>query len=134
MTVIKNGVFTNLTLVGWLKSVFLEVPFIMLLRELGCNIAIDDFGSGYSNMENILKLRPEYVKIDGSLIQNIDRSKHSLDIVKNIINMTKDLGILSIAEYVHSKEVWEVIKKLDVDYAQGYFLGVPVPAVEVIRG
>ncbi len=122
-----------------LESDFIEdfsivYDFIMLLRELGCNIAIDDFGSGYSNMENILKLRPEYVKIDGSLIQNIDRSKHSLDIVKNIINMTKDLGILSVAEYVHSKEVWEVIKKLDVDFAQGYFLGVPLPAVEVIHG
>ena len=99
--------------------------FVYKVRSLGCKIAIDDFGSGYSSMENILKLKPEFIKIDGSLIKDIDTSPESKTIVRNIINMSKELNAKTVAEYIHSEEVFEVVKNLGVDYLQGYYLGKP---------
>lgn len=99
--------------------------FTREVRKFGCKIAIDDFGSGFSNMENILKLSPEFIKIDGSLIKNIDKSNESKTIVKNIINMAKELNAKTVAEFVHSKEVFDVVSSLEVDYLQGYYLSKP---------
>jgi len=99
--------------------------FALKVREYGCKIAIDDFGSGYSSMENILKLKPEIIKIDGSLIKNIDTSNESKTIVKNIVNMAKELNAQTVAEYIHSKEVYDVTKDLGVDLLQGFYLGEP---------
>lgn len=107
--------------------------FLDEMRSFGCRIAIDDFGSGYSSMENVLKLKPDFIKIDGSLIHNIDHSSESLAIVKNVISMARDLKIESVAEYVHSAEVYEVVKELKVDYLQGYFTGRPFPAEQLLE-
>ncbi|MFA7083101.1 MAG: EAL domain-containing protein [Arcobacteraceae bacterium] len=115
-----------------LESDFIEdfsivEKFAKTIRSLGCKIAIDDFGSGYSNMENILKLRPEIIKIDGSLIKNIDTSAESKTIVKNIINMAKELNAITVAEFVHTKEVCDCVIELQVDYLQGFYLQEPEP-------
>ena len=113
-----------------LESDFIEdfnivKDFATHVRTFGCKIAIDDFGSGYSSMENILKLKPEIIKIDGSLIKNIDISQESKTIVKNIVNMAKELNAKTVAEYVHSKEVFDIVKSLDIDYLQGFYLAEP---------
>jgi len=102
--------------------------FIKEVKRFGCTISIDDFGSGYSNMENILKLNPDYIKIDGSLIQNIDHSQESLKLVKNILNIAKDIQAKTVAEYVHNKAVYDTLQSLDIDYLQGYYLAEPFPA------
>lgn len=113
-----------------LESDFIEdfrivEDFSNYVRKYGCKIAIDDFGSGYSSMENILKLKPDIIKIDGSLIKEIDKSEESKIIVKNIINMAKDLHAKTVAEYIHSKEVYIIMKELQVDFLQGFYLGEP---------
>ena len=113
-----------------LESDFIEdftivESFASKVRESGCQIAIDDFGSGFSSMENILNLKPDIIKIDGSLIKNIDTSMQSRTIVKNIVNMAKDLNAKTVAEYVHSKEVLEIVQELEVDFAQGFYLAEP---------
>ncbi|EGU60068.1 diguanylate cyclase [Vibrio nigripulchritudo ATCC 27043] len=76
-------------------------------------------------MENILNLKPDIIKIDGSLIKNIDTSNESRMITKNVVNMAKELGAKTVAEYVHSKDVLEVIQNLEVDFAQGFYLHKP---------
>ncbi|MGB5791827.1 EAL domain-containing protein [Poseidonibacter sp.] len=113
-----------------LESDFIEdftivESFASKVRESGCQIAIDDFGSGFSSMENILNLKPDIIKIDGSLIKNIHTSLESRTIVKNIVNMAKDLNAKTVAEYVHSKEVLEIVQELEVDFAQGFYLAEP---------
>ncbi|MBD3829979.1 MAG: EAL domain-containing protein, partial [Arcobacter sp.] len=113
-----------------LESDFIEdfsvvKEFTTYVRTKGCKIAIDDFGSGYSNMENILKLKPEIIKIDGSLIKNINLSEESKTIVKNIVNMAKELNAKTVAEYVHSKEVFDVVKNMNIDFLQGFYLSEP---------
>lgn len=105
--------------------------FITEVKTFGCQIAIDDFGSGYSNMENLLKLKPDYLKIDGSLIQNIDSSEKSLKLVQNIVNIAHDIQAKTIAEYVHNKAVFDTLSQMDIDYLQGFYLAEPFPLSEL---
>ena len=110
---------------------FTEVSnFIKKAKKLGCKIAIDDFGTGYSNFEYIIKLDVDYIKIDGSLIKNINTDKNSYELVKSIIDFSKALNIKVIAEFVHSREVYESILNLGVDEFQGFYLGEPSLNIE----
>ena len=100
--------------------------FVTTAKEIGAKIAIDDFGTGYSNFNYLLELKPDIIKIDGSLIENIDKDENTYAITEAIVNFSKRLGIEIITEYVHSKEVYETLKTLDIDYYQGYYFGEPV--------
>ena len=99
--------------------------FIERVRRMGVKIAIDDFGSGYSNFSYILKLKPDYIKIDGSIIKNIDTSEDSRAIAGAIIAFAKKLDITVIAEFVRSKDVFDTCVELGVDEFQGFYLGEP---------
>ena len=104
--------------------------FVIKYRNQGIKIAIDDFGTGYSNFAHILKIRPNYIKIDGSLIKNINTDKNSYELVKSIIDFSKALNIKVIAEYVHSKDVYNTVLDLGVDEFQGFYLGEPSLNIE----
>ncbi|MEA2111275.1 MAG: EAL domain-containing protein [Campylobacterota bacterium] len=99
--------------------------FIAQMKGLGVRIALDDFGSGYSNFSYLMELKPDYIKIDGSLIKDIDTNKESYIITKTISNFSKELNIEVIAEYIHSKEVHEKAKELNIVGFQGFYLGEP---------
>ncbi len=99
--------------------------FIKKVRDMGVKIAIDDFGSGYSSFRYILEIKPDFIKIDGTLISDIEYNKNNLIMIKNIINMAKDLDITVVAEFVESKKIFEILKDLDVDEFQGYYIGKP---------
>ena len=104
--------------------------FFCTIRELGCKIAIDDFWSGYSNFEYLIKLDADYIKIDGSLIKDVLVSKGNENIITMIINFAKDQGFKTIAEFVSSKEILEKVKYLGVDYVQGYYIHEPSDKIE----
>ena len=99
--------------------------FIEQVKSYGAKIAIDDFGSGYSNFERMVELHVDFIKIDGSLIKNIDQNDDMRIIAKTIVNFAKELNIKTVAEYVHSEEVLNQVKILGVDFAQGYHIGKP---------
>ncbi|PHO13521.1 hypothetical protein CPG38_02110 [Malaciobacter marinus] len=99
--------------------------FIKKLKKYNIQIAIDDFGSGYSNFAYIIKLDIDYLKIDSSLIENIHIDKQALKIVKSIISFAKELEIKLVAEKVHNKEIYNILTNLKVDYLQGYYIGKP---------
>lgn len=101
--------------------------FVERFRTIGVRIAIDDFGSGYANFSHIMELEPEYLKIDGSLIKDIQEDKKSLIMVKAIIQFAHDLGIKTIAEYVANEEIFEILLALNVDEYQGFYFGKPEP-------
>ena len=101
------------------------LSFIQKVKSYGAKIAIDDFGSGYSNFERISELRVDYIKIDGSLIKNIDKNEEMKIIAKTIVTFAKELGIKTIAEYVHSAEVLSCVQEIGIDYAQGFYIGKP---------
>lgn len=99
--------------------------FINEARRYGAKIAIDDFGSGYSNFSYLTKIKAEYIKIDGSLVKNIDVDKNSFIVVETIVEFAKKLGMKTIAEYVWSSSIMDKVKELDIDYSQGYYLDEP---------
>lgn len=99
--------------------------FINRAKSQGCKIAIDDFGTGYSNFEYLMKLSTDYIKIDGSLIKELDMNEQAEAVVSTIVDFAKKMGIKTIAEFVHSQEVLDKVKELGIDYSQGYFLGEP---------
>ncbi|MGE4295282.1 MAG: EAL domain-containing protein [Campylobacterales bacterium] len=106
--------------------------FIRDIKALGCKVAIDDFGSGYSNFEHLLKLKVDFIKIDGSIIRRIDTDRNSLVIAETIADFARKLGIRTVAEFVHSGEILTLVNGAGIDYAQGYHLGKPAP--EVVAG
>ncbi len=101
------------------------IQFITQVKALGAKIAIDDFGTGYSNFENILKLSVDYIKIDGSLIREITGNPRHHIIVETIIDFAQKIGAKTIAEFVSDEAIYDTLKKIGVDYSQGYFTGKP---------
>ena len=100
--------------------------FISEMKSLGCRIAIDDFGSGYSNFEYLLELNVDYIKIDGSLIKNLDKDMNAQIVVETIVSFAKRLNIVVVAEYVHSEDVYKKVKALEINRSQGFFLAEPI--------
>lgn len=95
------------------------------LKDNGFLLSVDDFGIEYSNFSRLKDLDADNIKIDGSFIQDILTNQNSLYIVKSILAYTKSINIKTIAEFVHSQEVYDKVKELGVDYVQGYHLGMP---------
>ncbi len=96
-------------------------------RLNGLKVALDDTGSGFSSLLMLKELKPDYMKIDMELIRNVDKNPHQRVIVKSLADISKDLGIIALAEGVETKEEFEVISSLDIPLAQGYLFGKPMP-------
>ena len=99
--------------------------FIDKIKSKGCKIAIDDFGSGYSNFEYILRIDANYVKIDGSIIKRILDDDNSLEIVKSIVSFSKKMDIELIAEFVSNENLQNKVVELGILYSQGFHIGIP---------
>lgn len=99
--------------------------FIKKVKALGVQIAIDDFGAGYSNFERLLEFDPDILKIDGSLVKNIVNDTYSRNVVETIVTFAKKQNIITIAEYVENEEIFNILNDLGVDYSQGYYFGEP---------
>ena len=101
------------------------LAFIRQVKSFGCKIAIDDFGSGYSNFEYLLKLQADYIKIDGSLIKNLDTDQTAKILVRNIVSFAKELDIRTIAEFVRDEKIQSIVHEMGIDYSQGYHFSEP---------
>ncbi|RXJ59938.1 putative bifunctional diguanylate cyclase/phosphodiesterase [Candidatus Marinarcus aquaticus] len=102
---------------------------LLMLKNLGYKIFIDDFGSGYSNFIYLTQIKTDYIKIDGEIIKNILTDRVSYLLVKNIVEFSKEANIKVIAEYVSNEEIFSEIQMLGVDYAQGYYFSKPADLV-----
>lgn len=98
---------------------------LLMLKNLGYKLFIDDFGSGYSNFIYLTEIKTDYIKIDGSIISKILEDKICFLLVKSIVDFAKEANIQVVAEYVINKEIYEIVKLLGVDYAQGYYFSIP---------
>lgn len=99
--------------------------FIDEIKALRCKVAIDDFGAGYSNFSHILKLKVDYIKIDASLTQMVTEDKNYQIIIQTIVDFSRKLDIKTIAEFVHSRPIYDKLMELGVDYSQGFYFGEP---------
>ena len=99
--------------------------FIERFKALGCRFAIDDFGAGYSNFDHLLKLNIDTLKIDSSLIKNLAHDENARLFVQHINDFTHKIGIDTVAEFVANKEIYEEVKKIGIDFSQGYYFYEP---------
>ena len=99
--------------------------FIQEIEKYGSKVAIDDFGSGYSNFSHIFELNVDYLKIDASLVKYITTDESSRVIIKTIVSFASNLGLKTIAEFVEDRESLEILEKMGVDFIQGYYIGKP---------
>ena len=100
--------------------------FIKEIKNKGVQIAIDDFGAGYSNFERILEFEPDIIKIDGSLIKNIQTDVFSRDLVETIVAFAKKQNIKTVGEFVENEAIFNILNEIGVDYSQGYYFGKPI--------
>ncbi|MBR3517716.1 MAG: EAL domain-containing protein, partial [Lachnospiraceae bacterium] len=103
------------------------VRFVDNVHRLGGKISIDDFGSGYSNLQHIANIHSDFIKIDGSIIRNCCNDPESERLVvmiagwKNLSTRSVDI----VAEYVENREIQELLEKHGIDYSQGYLFSKP---------
>lgn len=103
---------------------------LSVLKELGLHIAIDDFGREYSNFERIIDLDIDFIKIDAKYIRDIHTNKKSYEITKALSFFAKNANISCVAEFVHCKEVQEIIQDLGIDFSQGYYFSEPTKDIQ----
>ena len=98
---------------------------LLEIKSYGVKIAIDDFGSGFANYTIFNSIPIDIIKIDGSLIKNVNSSEISRKIVNSIVLLAKELNLETIAEFVHNEDVLQKVQELDVDLVQGFHLAKP---------
>jgi len=103
------------------------IKFIERIRALGCELALDDFGSGFSNFAYLKQLSFDYLKIDGSLVSNIATNDIDRQMVAAIHQIAQTVGARTIAEFVEDDESLQCLREINVNYAQGYGLRRPAP-------
>lgn len=106
-----------------------HIAQLSALKQKGYRLAIDDFGTEYSNFERILELHVDYVKIDAKYIKNIAENKKSYEITRAIVFFAKNAGIKTVAEFVHNQEVQDVVESLGIEYSQGYLYSEPAEQI-----
>lgn len=94
-------------------------------KKMGVRIIVDDFGSGYSNIDEILRLEPDIIKLDGSLIKTIDKDEKQRQITGQLVQLCQVLKAETVAEFVHNQAVCTIAEDLGVDYLQGFYLAEP---------
>ncbi|MCL2015277.1 MAG: bifunctional diguanylate cyclase/phosphodiesterase [Defluviitaleaceae bacterium] len=118
-----------------LESVLLDdfdftVKVINDLRRVGINVALDDFGSGYSSLEYVAKLPMDYLKIDRTFLMNLEKNPSNKIILETIMTLSRGMKVKTIAEGVETAEHYSFLKTIGCDLAQGYYINRPLPADE----
>ncbi|MCR4288383.1 MAG: EAL domain-containing protein, partial [Deltaproteobacteria bacterium] len=103
--------------------------FIGALKTIGCDIALDDFGVGFTSFQYLKEMDVDYIKIDGSFIKKLNENTTDQLFVKAMTDVAQGLGIKTVAEFVENDATLQLLKGFGVDYAQGYLIGKPAPEV-----
>ncbi|MGE0610855.1 MAG: putative bifunctional diguanylate cyclase/phosphodiesterase [Hyphomicrobiales bacterium] len=102
-----------------------SISFVRCLKELGCRVAIDDFGAGYSSFRNLRLLNVDLVKIDGSFVHNLAQSPEDRIFVETLTGLARNFGLETVAEWVADEATAAILSDLGVDYFQGFHFGAP---------
>ena len=121
-----NIVF-EITETAALEQLDLAVDFAERLTRLGCELALDDFGTGFGSLTHLRLLPVRFLKIDQSFIRNVSASREDQAMVRGIVAIARELGVLTVAEGIEDAQTLDLITDYGVDFAQGFHIGRPVP-------
>jgi EAL domain-containing protein (putative c-di-GMP-specific phosphodiesterase class I) len=110
-----------------------SVAFVQALKELGCSVAIDDFGAGYTSFRNLKLLAVDMVKIDGDFVKNLSSDASDRVFIKTMVELATSLGMETVAEWVGDEATAEIVRKAGITYMQGFHFGRPVLPVDLPR-
>ena len=97
------------------------------VRELGCRVALDDFGAGFGSFLYLKHLPVDFIKIDREFVVNLADSDVDQRLVRSIADVARGLGIETVAEAVSDARTLELLREMGVQYGQGFHLGAPAP-------
>ncbi|MEP4052849.1 MAG: bifunctional diguanylate cyclase/phosphodiesterase [Litorimonas sp.] len=106
----------------------LASAFSNSVRSLGCSFAIDDFGSGYTTFRNLMAIEADAIKIDGTLIEGVASDPNKQTFVRMMVDLAQTFGVETVAEMVDDRADADILRRLGVDYLQGFMFGVPSAA------
>jgi len=98
--------------------------FVARVKDLGCRIAIDDFGAGYTSFRNLRKLGVDLIKVDGAFVQNLTRSEDDRVFVRTLLDLAQRLGLATVAEWVQDESAAAILAEWGCDYLQGHLIGL----------
>ena len=127
---VADRLIVELTETAALEAFEENAHFVSRLRKLGCRVAIDDFGAGYTSFRNLQMLHVDMVKIDGAYVKNLSNSPNNQIFVRTLVGLAKNFGIDTVAEWVDSESDAELLRDYGVDYFQGFYFGRPDTAPE----
>ena len=128
--IILNNVVLEITERISIQNFALFFKKINKLKEVGLQVAVDDVGSGFASLDTIAETKPDYVKIDMSLIRDIDTDAVKQSIVAAIVSFCKKSNMITIAEGVETREELQKLISLGLNAAQGYYLAMPEPSAK----
>ena len=108
--------------------------FVQGLNDLGCQVALDDFGAGYGGFAYLKRLPVSYLKIDGEFVRDLPQEASSRHVVSAVVSLAKAFSLTTVAEAAEDEATIELLKELGVDRVQGYAVAYPAPVEEVLRG
>jgi len=120
---VASRLVVEITETAALHDIDESAGFVTTLRDLGCRIALDDFGAGHTSLQHLQSLAVDTVKIDRSFIRNIATSPESHIFLRHLLGLAKSFGFTTVAEGVETAEEAEILRREGVDYFQGYYFG-----------
>lgn len=103
--------------------------FMKELQNMGCKFSIDDFGVGFTSFTYLKEMKVDFIKIDGAFIKKLDENPNDQLFVRAMTDVATGLGIKTVAEFVENQTTLDLLKEMGVDFAQGYHIGKPSPAM-----
>ena len=122
---LAERLIVEITETAALHDVEESARFVTAVRELGCRVAIDDFGAGYTTFRHLKSLTVDIVKIDGSFVRNITQSRENQIFLRNLLDLAQTFGLQTVAEFVETKAEADYLTQEGVDFLQGYYFGKP---------
>ncbi|HWE74330.1 MAG TPA: GGDEF and EAL domain-containing protein [Stellaceae bacterium] len=122
---IANRVLVEITETAALHDLEESARFVASLRDLGCRVALDDFGAGFTSLRHLQALAVDTVKIDGSFVRNLTQSEDNQIFLRHLVGLANTLGLQTVAEMVETAEEAAILQREGVAFLQGYYFGKP---------
>ena len=125
---LTNRMIIEITETAAIEDLDQTINFVDTLKELGCRVAIDDFGAGYTSFKNLKLLNVDMVKIDGAFVKNLADDTSDQIFIKTMVELAQTFGMETVAEWVGDQRSVDMLRDMGITYLQGFFYGLPIDA------